>query len=80
MDRRRAGCARSIGGGEVEITQVDGRPVLFNGAAHESLVEVAADHADAARELLTRDGLVIEAPASGRSNGRVPRSDSSLYQ
>ncbi len=34
--------ARSIGGGEVEITRVDGRPVLFNGAAYEALIEVPA--------------------------------------
>lgn len=44
--------ARSIGGGEVEIIRVDGRPVLFNGSAFESLVEIAADKADAARRLL----------------------------
>ncbi|MBM3790359.1 MAG: hypothetical protein FJW35_08415 [Acidobacteria bacterium] len=55
--------ARSIGGGEVEITGVDGRPVLFNGAAHEVLLETAAANAAAAGALLAGDGALLEDPA-----------------
>jgi L-serine dehydratase len=53
---------RSIGGGEVEITRVDGRPVLFNGSAYEVLLEVAAEKAEEARRLLIRDGAALEEP------------------
>ena len=40
--------ARSIGGGEVEITRVGGRPVRFNGAAWEVLLETPAAQAELA--------------------------------
>ncbi len=63
--------ARSIGGGEVEITRVQGRPVLFNGSAYETLVEVSADQAGAARALLSGAGGVLEDPASVVENGLV---------
>jgi len=63
--------ARSIGGGEVEITSVDGRPVLFNGSAYETLVEVSADNAGAARALLTIDGQILEDPIGSGENGLV---------
>lgn len=51
--------ARSIGGGEVQITSLDGRLVLFDGSAYETLVEISADKAAAARTLLTGDGQVL---------------------
>ena len=63
--------ARSIGGGEVEITRVQGRPVLFNGSAYETLVEVSADQAGAARVLLLGDGGVLEDHVSAAEDGRV---------
>ena len=63
--------ARSIGGGEVEITSVDGRPVLFNGSAYETLVEVGAEKADAARELLAGDDQGLEDPASSSTGDLV---------
>ena len=63
--------ARSIGGGEVQITSVDGRPVLFNGSAYETLVEISAGEAAAAGELLARDGEVLEDPVSSDENGLV---------
>lgn len=44
--------ARSVGGGEVEITRIDGRPVLFNGASYECLLEVASEHESALTRLL----------------------------
>ena len=58
--------ARSIGGGEVEITSLDGRPVLFNGSAYETLVEVPADKAGAARG--AADGRW---PSSGGQSSRL---------
>ena len=38
--------AKSVGGGEVEFTEIDGRPVLMNGTAHEGLIEVSEELAD----------------------------------
>ncbi|PHS01110.1 MAG: hypothetical protein COA78_23065 [Blastopirellula sp.] len=61
--------ARSVGGGEVEFTHIDGRQVLFNGAAYEALVEVSADKVDAASELLTRLGEILEPPKVASENG-----------
>lgn len=63
--------ARSIGGGEVEITRVDGRPVLFNGSAHETLVEIVADKADAALELIAADGALLAKPVTSPENDSV---------
>ncbi len=63
--------ARSIGGGEVEITHIDGRSVRFNGGAHETLTEVAADKVDSARQLLMHAGDTFEEPQVAQSNGRV---------
>ncbi len=55
--------ARSIGGGTVEITRIDGRSVLFDGSAYETLLEVGAEKASAARALLMQDGQCLEEPA-----------------
>ncbi len=63
--------ARSIGGGEVEITHIDGYPVLWNGSAFESLVEVAADQAEAALALLTRFAQPLDEPVVDRVDGLV---------
>jgi L-serine dehydratase len=63
--------ARSIGGGEVEITQVDGRPVLFNGSAHETLVEVPAARAADAQALLSQDVAWLEGPTRSMDQGAV---------
>ncbi|MFW6170209.1 MAG: L-serine ammonia-lyase, iron-sulfur-dependent, subunit alpha [Planctomycetota bacterium] len=54
--------ARCIGGGEVEITSLNGRPVCFNGCAYEVLVEVSTEKADAAVGLLTADGAQLQSP------------------
>lgn len=63
--------ARSIGGGEVEIIRVDGRPVLFNGTAYETLVEVAADKAGIVRGLLAGDGGLLENPIESLENNVI---------
>lgn len=69
--RRLRVVARSIGGGEVEITRIDGRSVLFNGSAYESLVEVPGVDAGAAAAMLGADGLLLEEPRVARDNGLV---------
>ena len=51
--------ARSIGGGEVEITRVNGWPVVFNGSAYEALVETTQAPLPAVTELLCSDGAVL---------------------
>ncbi|NQT12822.1 MAG: L-serine ammonia-lyase, iron-sulfur-dependent, subunit alpha, partial [Planctomycetes bacterium] len=63
--------ARSIGGGEVEITQLDGRPVVFNGSAYEVLVEVPAGRASAADVLLQESGAWLESPTRSAEDGTV---------
>jgi L-serine dehydratase len=63
--------ARSIGGGEVEITSVDGRPALFNGSAHEVLAEVPAGKEAAAAGLLAGDGASLADPVRSMANGAV---------
>lgn len=61
--------ARSIGGGEIEITRIDGRPVLFNGSAYESLVEIPSGAAHTTRGLLGVDGALLEEPRVSGENG-----------
>lgn len=51
--------ARSIGGGEVEVTEIDGRPVLFNGSAYEGLIEIASAHAAQVAESLNQDSAAV---------------------
>lgn len=58
--------ARSIGGGEVEITWIGGWPVLFNGSAYEVLVETTAERADAVVKGLASDGSTMETPRAIR--------------
>lgn len=55
--------ARSIGGGEVEITSIDGRPVLFNGASWEVLVEVPSPFAATAAQVLAKDEALLQPPS-----------------
>lgn len=63
--------ARSIGGGEVQITSLDGRPVRFDGSAYETLVEVSADKAAATGALLASDGQNLEDRVRSCGNGLV---------
>ena len=61
--------ARSVGGGEVEITRVDGRAVLFNGSAYETLLEVRAERVEAAESLLAGDNGLLGRPVITREKG-----------
>ncbi len=68
--------ARSIGGGEIEITQVDGCPVLFNGTAWETLIVVHPNQSSNACALLSNDGALLESPVRipfGRKEGLTAR-------
>ncbi|MBL6763829.1 MAG: L-serine ammonia-lyase, iron-sulfur-dependent, subunit alpha [Verrucomicrobiae bacterium] len=56
--------ARSVGGGAVELIKIDGRPVLFDGSAHESLVETCGERAEAVRAVLARLCGSGESPVS----------------
>jgi L-serine dehydratase len=47
---------KSIGGGAVEVTSLEGWPVLLRGDAHEVLVETDAQAVDAVAALLSSDG------------------------
>jgi L-serine dehydratase len=47
--------AKSIGGGEVQITEIDGRPVLMNGFAYEGLMEVPSHFTQAVLQRLDTD-------------------------
>ncbi|MAG92844.1 MAG: hypothetical protein CMJ48_03745 [Planctomycetaceae bacterium] len=63
--------ARSIGGGEVEFTHVDDRPVLFNGSAYETLLEVPAEKAESAKALLAGDNQSFDDPVATHEDGFV---------
>ena len=72
--------ARSIGGGEVVITSIDGRPVLFDGSAFEVLVE-ALPAAEPRAAILDEDErprrarMTAATPAGSRSSPAAsPRS------
>jgi len=47
--------AKSIGGGEVQITEIDGREVLMNGSAFEGVIEAPAEDAQRIVERLDAD-------------------------
>lgn len=63
--------ARSIGGGEVELTRVASQPVRFDGASYESVLVTTPDQLDAASALLDSDGGLLGPPARVGENGRV---------
>jgi L-serine dehydratase len=80
--------ARSIGGGEVELTRVADLPVLFNGAAFELAVLLPQQHLDAAKQLLGADdallGQVQQQPHEGQvlvtARRKEPLSNESICQ
>ena len=62
---------RSIGGGAVEITRVDGWPVLVTGHTHETVVELSESAEPAVRTLIASDGNLIAEPVRIPGEGRV---------
>ncbi|WP_146508528.1 L-serine ammonia-lyase, iron-sulfur-dependent, subunit alpha [Thalassoglobus neptunius] len=63
--------ARSVGGGEVEITHIDQIPVLFNGAAWETLVETSSEKKTEVLELLKEKTGDVEELDHDPGNGAV---------
>jgi L-serine dehydratase len=63
--------ARSIGGGAVEITRVDGWPVTLGGHTWELLVEVREPAVGSVAEIISRDGQVAGPIARHAEGGRV---------
>ena len=63
--------ARSIGGGEVELTRLNDWPVLLNGTAYELVTTVAVESAAAASEILNADGKLLESPRQTPEGGSV---------
>jgi L-serine dehydratase len=56
--------ARSIGGGEVEITRVAGWPVLLNGTAYELVMAVDPQRATMVCQALSADDALLDPPVS----------------
>ena len=54
--------AASVGGGEVEITSLDGWPVRFDGSAFAVFIEGGIDAADAAAARIREAGYLIDGP------------------
>ncbi|MGA2264354.1 MAG: L-serine ammonia-lyase, iron-sulfur-dependent, subunit alpha [Acidobacteriota bacterium] len=63
--------ARSIGGGAVEITNIDGWPVSINGQTYEVLVDLDYVAELRVRELLYRDGNLLAEPDFQIRYGRI---------
>jgi L-serine dehydratase len=63
--------ARSIGGGEVEITRIAGLPVLFNGAAYELAALVSHEHLQTAIGLLEKDRALLAPVGQQSHDGHV---------
>jgi L-serine dehydratase len=57
--------ARSIGGGDVEITRLDGFPVSLTGSAFEILIEAGGDVVPRLQAALAADGALLGEPAVG---------------
>ncbi|MBN2264742.1 MAG: L-serine ammonia-lyase, iron-sulfur-dependent, subunit alpha [Candidatus Aminicenantes bacterium] len=63
--------ARSIGGGMILLTELDGHPVRIDGKSHEVLVLVAARSAEKAGAVVAADGRTIGEPACSSRGGRT---------
>jgi L-serine dehydratase len=63
--------ARSIGGGAVEITRIDGWPVLLTGQTYDVVIECAGEAASHIRSGLEQEGGLIGEPEVQSRGGRV---------
>lgn len=61
--------ARSIGGGDIELTELNGWPVLFNGAAHELVVEADQDSLNDVLAKVAGLGKLLAQPTAQLRNG-----------
>ena len=69
--RTLAATARSIGGGAVEVVEVEGWPVHLTGYTWEALVETTAVNADRVVSALSADGQLSASPDHRERDGRV---------
>ncbi len=69
--RTLSACARSIGGGAVEVVEVDGWPVKLTGYTFEVLAEVPRAAVDAAVAALAADGQLAGEPGTSDRGERV---------
>jgi L-serine dehydratase len=69
--RRLAACARSIGGGAVEVVEVEGWPVRLTGYTYELLVEVPETVRGEAESALRDDGQTSGEVEATQRGGRV---------
>jgi L-serine dehydratase len=63
--------ARSIGGGAVEVVEVDGWPVRLTGSTYSLLVDVARSNVDTGVALLSADGQLADSPDLHERGDRV---------
>ncbi len=63
--------AKSVGGGMIALTEIDGWPVLLDGKSHEVLVLAGARQARAVERILAADGLLAGPPVRSTKGGKV---------
>jgi L-serine dehydratase len=63
--------AKSVGGGAVEITRINGWPVRLQGDAHEILVLADREELSDARSLLESEGALLEPPVVQKRGERA---------
>ncbi len=63
--------AKSVGGGMIAITEVDGWPVLLDGKSHEVMVLCEARQARRVERALEADGRTASRPGRAARGGRV---------
>ena len=69
--RTLAATARSIGGGAIEVVEVEGWPVRLTGYTWEALVETTAADAGRVISILSADGQLSADPVRSERGGRV---------
>ncbi len=69
--------AKSLGGGMIELTELDGRPVHLTGDAHEVLIEAGESAEAAALDVAAGDGKLLGPISRGETGGliRVSRTE-----
>jgi L-serine dehydratase len=69
--RRLEATAKSIGGGMIVLTELDGRPVRLDGKSHEVLVLVGARQARVVERIVASDGRLIGEADHSAKGGAV---------
>jgi len=69
--RRLEAVAKSVGGGMIAVTELDGHPVLLDGKSHELMVLASARQARAVERLVAADGPPLGRGFRTAGNGQV---------